>query len=120
MLDDGAALGRFITRFREQYMRMGYDGFTWELQPGAQERIAQKIAPYWYQIDPKEYAQLPEIVDDIRLCPLDPASRKVYETLERDSILALAPARKWRHIQRESRRRYAPLQGDSRCQTRRA
>ena len=89
MLDDGAALGRFITRFREQYMSLGYDGYTWELQPGAQQRIAQKIAPYWYQIDPAEYAQLPEIVDDIRICPLEPAARKAYETLERDSILAL-------------------------------
>jgi hypothetical protein len=35
MLDDGAALGRYITHYRDQYFTVGYDGFTYELMPGA-------------------------------------------------------------------------------------
>jgi SNF2 family DNA or RNA helicase len=89
MLDDGAALGRYITHYRDQYFQLGYDGFTYELMPGAEQRIIQRIAPYWLQLSADDYLELPELVMDVREIEMGPASRKTYDKMKRDMIASL-------------------------------
>lgn len=89
ILDDGAALGRFITRYRDQYFVSDFTGFVWTIRPGAAEKIAAKISPYWFEVDPAEYSQLPEIVDDVRPVLLDSKQRKQYDDLESTYMLTL-------------------------------
>src|SRR5579863_5632821 len=89
MLDDGAALGRYITHYRDQYFMLDFDGFTYNLLPGAAERIVNKISPYWFKMNDADYAQLPPLVDDPRVVILEPAQRKLYEKMKRDMIAQL-------------------------------
>lgn len=89
MLDDGAALGRYITHYRDQYFQVGFNGFDYTLLPGAEKRIIAKIAPYWLQMSADDYMQLPPLVADLRELDMEPASRKLYETMKRDMIAAL-------------------------------
>lgn len=89
MLDDGAALGRYITHYRDQYFQLDYDGFTYTLMPGAEGRILDRITPYWLQLSADDYIKLPPLVEDIRELDLEPAARKVYTKMKRDMIAAL-------------------------------
>jgi hypothetical protein len=89
MLDDGAALGRYITHYRDQYFSLGYDGFTYELMPGAEARIINKIAPYWLQMSADDYLTLPPLVEDPILLDMDPKSRKLYNKMKKDMIAQL-------------------------------
>jgi hypothetical protein len=83
MLDDGAALGRYITHYRDQYFQLGWDGFTYDLMPGAERRIVDRIAPYWFQMNEEDYAQLPPLVDVPHELELAPAERKLYDKMKR-------------------------------------
>lgn len=89
MLDDGAALGRYITHYRDQYFSLGYDGFTYELMPGAEARIIQKIAPYWLQMSAEDYLTLPPLVEDEIFLDMDAKSRKLYDKMKKDMIAQL-------------------------------
>jgi hypothetical protein len=89
MLDDGAALGRYITHYRDSYFTLGYDGFTYDLMPGAERRIVEKIAPYWLQMSADDYLTLPELVTDPVMIEMEPAARKVYKKLKNDMVAQL-------------------------------
>lgn len=89
MLDDGAALGRYITHYRDMYFTVGYDGFTYDLMPGAAQRIVNRIQPYWFKMDESDYAQLPPLVPDPREVELSPAQRKLYDKMKRDMLAQL-------------------------------
>jgi hypothetical protein len=89
MLDDGAALGRYITHYRDQYFQLGFDGFTYKLLPGAEKRIVDRIAPYWFAMDDADYAQLPPLVDVPHELELEPAQRKLYERMKKAMIAEL-------------------------------
>jgi hypothetical protein len=89
MLDDGAALGRYITHYRDQYFMLDYDGFTYNLMPGAETRIIDRIKPYWFKMHDSDYAQLPPLVDDPREIILAPAQRKLYDKMKKDMIATL-------------------------------
>jgi hypothetical protein len=89
MLDDGAALGRYITHYRDQYFMLDYDGFTYNLMPGADKRIIDRISPYWFKMNDSDYAQLPPLVDDPKEIILAPAQRKLYDKMKKDMIATL-------------------------------
>ncbi len=56
-LDLGRALGRFITHYRMSYFYpSGYGGYEWNLQPGAEKRIYDRLSPK------KETPDLPVLV----------------------------------------------------------
>ncbi len=45
ILDDGAALGRFFSHYRNKYFEKGYDGFSYELRRGAAAGIETYVVP---------------------------------------------------------------------------
>lgn len=89
MLDDGAALGRYITHYRDTYFQLDYDGFTYKLMPGAEKRIVGRIAPYWFQMNEEDYKQLPPLVDVEHFLDLEGGPRKLYEKMKKDMIATL-------------------------------
>ena len=89
MLDDGAALGRYVTYFRDQYFTKGWDGFSYDIRPGAAERIEAKIAPYVLRMSAEDYLDLPPLVDHKITVQLSPVARKKYEELKQEMILSL-------------------------------
>lgn len=88
-LDGGAALGRYITHYRDNYFSLGWDGFTYELMPGADRRILERLAPYWFEMNEEDYAQLPPLVTVEHKLLFEPAGRKLYDKMKRDMIASL-------------------------------
>lgn len=89
MLDDGAALGAYVTHYRDQYFQLGFDGFSYDLLPGAEKRIIQRIAPYWLQLSADDYLQLPQIVDVPHYLEMDKPERALYERMKKEMIAEL-------------------------------
>lgn len=89
MLDDGAALGRYFTHFRDQYFHVGFNGFDYEPLPGSEKRIADAIAPYWFYMDPKDYAELPPLIDVPHIADMEPHQKKLYKQMVDDMLLRL-------------------------------
>lgn len=89
ILDNGAALGPYITHFRTQYFQVDFNGFDYSLQPGAERRIEERIKPYVLRMAAEDYLELPPIVDDVRELDMPPAAKALYEKLKRDMIAEL-------------------------------
>ena len=90
MLDDGAALGRFITHYRDKYFTLGYDGFSYLLNRGAELAITERLAPTWFYMDPADYSQLPPLVDNPIMIDMEPKERALYVRM-RDHYVAQLP-----------------------------
>lgn len=89
MLDDGAALGKYITHFRDKYFQQDYNGFSYVLRDGAAERIEAKIAPYVLRMSAEDYLELPPLTDNKIIVELPKAVREKYEELKKEMILSL-------------------------------
>jgi len=89
MLDDGAALGKYVTHYRDQYFTPDFNGFDYVLQPGAAARIEAKVAPYVLRMSAEDYLTLPPLVEDIRYVELDPEARRAYDRMKKEMIAEL-------------------------------
>ncbi len=84
ILDEGAALGNRITKFRHEFFEKGWDGFTWTPRPGAKEAIESRIAHYVFRAD--GHLNTPPTIPDDRIIELSPKGRKAYNAMKRDLI----------------------------------
>lgn len=89
VLDGGAALGKYITHYRDQYFQVDYNGFDYELMPGGAKRIEEKLAPYMFYMDEKDYAQLPPVVDNIIDLEMEPKERAIYDRMKKEMVAEL-------------------------------
>lgn len=89
ILDDGAALGRYITHYRDAHFQVGFNGFDYDLLPGSEARIVAKLAPYWMHVDEADYAQLPDIVTVERRAQMDRPTMALYRQMQDDMIADL-------------------------------
>lgn len=91
ILDEGQALGRYITHYRNNYFfPSGFGGYDWSLQPGAEERIAERVAPLTLRVDLKDIgADLPELVHNDIWVSLPPDARKTYDAMEEQMMLQI-------------------------------
>ena len=88
VLDQGAALGRYITHYRAQFFDQGFDGFTYTAKDGAEEQIYARLANVALRADAKDHLDLPELVETQVVVDLPESARAVYHELEND-LLAL-------------------------------
>lgn len=85
ILDEGLALGRYITHFRNEYMfPAGFGGYEWRAQPGAKERILEKIAPL-VQVVERSPDDPDLIINDI-FVDLEPEARRLYKSMEDEMV----------------------------------
>lgn len=93
LLDRGERLGKFITRYREEYFRPGRRNgaviYTYDLQKGADTRIHQKISDICMSMKSKDYLTLPKRITNIVKVYLDDGLKKRYDEFEREQILSL-------------------------------
>jgi len=91
IMDEGAALGRYITHYRNEFFNAtGFGGYTWELKDGAAETIYERLRPYVLRLAAKDYLELPERVENIIKVTLPPKSRKAYDQMEQVMLAELA------------------------------
>ena len=83
VIDRGAALGEYITHYRNKYFfPTGYDMHDWELLPDSKEQIEAAIAPLVLRLAAEDYLKLPKVLERIHKVELPPAARKDYDAVE--------------------------------------
>jgi len=83
ILDQGNALGRFISHYKQEFFYpSGYGGYEWKPKLGVAEVIAARIAPMVLRLKAEDWLQMPELIfSDINVT-LPPAARKTYREVE--------------------------------------
>lgn len=87
-LDQGRALGPYVTHFRAKYFFQGYDGFSWELKPGAEAQIYACVRDLLLRTESVGVKLPPLTTVDVPVTLPDAATR-VYRDLERDLLVKL-------------------------------
>lgn len=94
LLDEGQALGKTITGYRERYFepdkRNATTIFSWKIKDGAEEEIYKKLDGLCISMDSAEYLQLPERVYVRHEVELPQKVIAQYRQLERDMLLPFA------------------------------
>ena len=93
LLDGGERLGKTITGYRERYFTPGdrnqFVVFNYNLRPGAEEAIHNKISDICVSMKADDYLDMPERIDNIVKVDLPKKALKEYEELEKELIIKL-------------------------------
>lgn len=91
LLDQGKALGKYLTRYRDFYFipgrRNGNIIYEWNLRQNAKEMILDRLKPLCVSMKTEDYLELPDRLDLIRKFELSEKSKKQYQQMERDLLL---------------------------------
>lgn len=91
LLDEGKALGRTLTGYRDTYFipdkRNAATIFSWKPKPGAEELIYAKLNGLCISMKATDYLRLPERIFQRREAEMSDKAMKLYKTLERDTLL---------------------------------
>lgn len=89
LLDQGGALGRSFTSYKQQYFNKSFDGYNWEIRDGAKEQIYKRIDPLCIALLEEDYLKLPRLVKVQHPLVLPEKAQKIYDELERDYFVSL-------------------------------
>lgn len=93
LLDGGARLGRFITRYRDRWFtpdkRNGMQVFTYKPREGAEDEIYDAISDMTLSMRTTDHLQLPGLTVTTQAVNLGTRERKVYERLKADMVIDL-------------------------------
>ncbi len=89
VLDDGAALGKYFSHFRDKYFEKDYTGFSYNLRRGAGKKIEAAISSYVLRMSAGDYLDLPKEIEDVRVVSMPAKARKVYENMKRNMVAML-------------------------------
>lgn len=85
VLDEGKALGRFVTHYRAMHFTpVGPMGWKWALKAGHDQIIYQKIANVAQRMSAEDHLKLPPMPHINIDIELPSAARKIYDQLETD------------------------------------
>lgn len=89
LIDGGAALGKYITHFRDRFFQPGRDGFSYDLRPNAGKQIEKAVEPYVFRADAADYLTLPPLSTRRIEVELPKPVRAKYKEMKRDMIVNL-------------------------------
>jgi SNF2 family DNA or RNA helicase len=90
ILDRGRALGQYVTHFRNEFfMQTGWNKWGWSPQPGAFERIVDRISPLVLQLSAEEYLKMPELTFHDVEVELPEDVMEKYRAVEDDFVAML-------------------------------
>lgn len=90
ILDQGAALGSYITHYRQSYFTpTGYGGYEWRLIPGAEKQIYAKLQPLVMRLSAEDYLNLPPLIFNTVHVSLPQKARQVYSQMEEELFTIL-------------------------------
>lgn len=91
LLDEGKALGRTLTGYRDQYFlpdkRNAQTIFSWKPKPDAEEAIYKKLENLCISMKTADYLQLPERLDIRHEIETSEDTLSLYRKLEKDMLL---------------------------------
>lgn len=87
VIDQGRSLGQYTSHYRTQYfVPSGYMGYTWVPQPGAEERIYERLSPLVLRMAAEDYLEMPVLVENNIKVDLPDKVMDIYKQLEDDLI----------------------------------
>lgn len=93
LLDRGERLGKYITRFREEYFRPGKRNgaivYKYDITDSGEQRIHDAIGDICMSMKAKDYLDLPGRIDNIINIPMPLDIAEKYREFERDQVLQL-------------------------------
>lgn len=93
LLDRGERLGKFITRYREDYFRPGKTNgaivYKYDIVGDGEKQIHEKISDICMSMKAKDYLKLPGRIENIIEIKFDEATQKKYDDFERDQVLQI-------------------------------
>ena len=93
VLDMGQRLGRFITKYRQDYFvpdkRNGQVVFSYVPLPGAEERIYEKIADITISMKAADHLRMPELIESEYSVHMDEAEKKIYTEMCEQLVLQM-------------------------------
>ena len=86
MLDQGRSLGQYVTHYRRTYFLPAYSGFGWDIKPGAEDQIYERINPLVLRMAAEDYLEMPQRIENpIRVRMPDDAFQ-AYLSVEEDLL----------------------------------
>ena len=86
LLDMGKRLGRYITRYREEYFvpdkRNGMQVYSWKPVLGSQQRIYDAISDITISMESRDYLQMPDLVLNEIDVYLDEKEKDIYKSFK--------------------------------------
>lgn len=83
ILDEGRALGPYITHFKRQYFKpVDHNGFVWVPQQGAERQIYERLAPLALRMSAEDHLDMPLLIENNIKLDMPESARRVYEQLE--------------------------------------
>lgn len=89
LLDQGKALGRTITGYRNTFFDFNPYSNKYELKPGMDKTIHRLVAPYVLRIDAQDYLDMPPTLYNSVKVHLPTALHEQYKHFEREFLLKL-------------------------------
>lgn len=93
LLDMGKRLGRFISKYRDNYFRPdqmnGPIVYSYKLRPGAEEAIYEKISDITISMKATDHLKMPELINSSYYVVLDEKERLIYNSLKEEMVLQL-------------------------------
>lgn len=96
LIDGGDRLGKFITRYRNQYFlpdkRNGAQIYTYKPRPGAEQEIYDAISDITVSMRTTDYLDLPAVTYTNHPVTLSAPERAAYDRLKKDMVIQLGDA----------------------------
>lgn len=93
LIDQGEALGKTVTAFRESYFipgaRKGHIVYEWKLRRGAKERIDAKLKPFCLSMSKEDWLQMPPLIYNEVRVRMSPEGRGWYDDFLRTKVIPL-------------------------------
>ena len=93
VLDMGVRLGRFITKYRQDYFtpdkRNGQVVFSYAPLPGAEERIYEKIADITISMKAADHLKMPELIESEYSVRMNEEEKKMYAEMCEQLVLQM-------------------------------
>jgi SNF2 family DNA or RNA helicase len=89
ILDGGRSLGTFITNYRMKYFIKDHSGFGWDLTPGSDQLIYERIAPLVLRMSAEDYLDMPDLIENRIRVDLPEKARIIYDKVEADLFAAI-------------------------------
>jgi SNF2 family DNA or RNA helicase len=89
VVDEGEALGKYVTHFRLNYCIPSRDGFSYVLKQDAKEKIYKKLQDKFYVIRDEDLKDMPTLIENTIKVRLNSTARNTYKKVEKDLFATL-------------------------------
>ena len=90
LIDQGAALGRNMTAYKNRYFDADYMGYSLTPKKHTKEKVEKLIAPFTLSMQAEDYLELPERIDVTVEIDMPPKAKSAYEEFKKEMYIEYA------------------------------